>query len=447
MSHHPPRPTSPRDLALLRLDRARLPGWRSNLISRPPPDTEPSPRDAALVEVLYVGCVKSLFPLRHRVSHHAGKPLHAIDELVQKILVLAAWQLTGMDNIPPAIAVDQAVEQCRRFARRSAAPLVNAVLRNFARQPPPPPPSDDLPLPQLWELRHGIPAALTLALLAEFGTATAQAIAAHANLTPPLLLRLFPGVTIDDLSAALAPLDSPPALLPHTQLGMVVAQHARRDHLAALARAGLAQVQDATAAAALDLADLRPGQTVLDRCAGSGTKTLHMQSLVGPTGAVHAVEPNPHRCQQLSSLAAARNISNLTVHTASTLAAAHLSTPQCFDRILLDVPCSNSGVLARRPEARFAPPPSSQSPSHRSLQKLQLDLLDDTAPALRTGGLLIYSTCSIWKSENSLQVRQFLSTHPHFILQAEHQHLPTASSNTPDTYRDGGYTASMLRVR
>src|SRR5439155_3349764 len=108
--------------------------------------------------------------------------------------------------------------------------------------------------------------------------------------------------------------------------------------------------------------------------------------------------------------------------------------PAHFDRILIDTPCSNSGVLARRPEARY----HQDDQSLRSLAKLQFDILTDTAPRLAPSGLLLYSTCSIWPDENQSSIDHFLSTHPDFHKLSEQTTLPSTDPE-PRHYHAGGY--------
>ena len=112
-----------------------------------------------------------------------------------------------------------------------------------------------------------------------------------------------------------------------------------------------------------------------------------------------------------------------------------------FDRVLLDVPCSNSGVLARRPEARYA----QDDHMLQSVEALQRRILLDTAPAVRPGGLLIYSTCSIWPEENGRQVERFLAGGPPFTLLSEQSTLPSVGDNSSE-YHDGGYFAVLQRT-
>ncbi len=221
---------------------------------------------------------------------------------------------------------------------------------------------------------------------------------------------------------------------------MYVVTGAKRSHLADLAAKGLAQVQDPTAAAVASQLDLQPGQTVLDRCAGLGTKTLQLRDAVGPSGRVVAMDPAAPRCEGLRQLLARRQIDNVVVHCAAWLTDLAGDVPAQFDRILADVPCSNSGVLARRPEARYSQTPAALA----SLAKLQDRILADSAPFVRPGGLLVHSTCSVWPEENRERIDWFLERHPDFELLNDQTTLPSFDSD-PEHYRDGGYVAVMRR--
>jgi 16S rRNA (cytosine967-C5)-methyltransferase len=111
-----------------------------------------------------------------------------------------------------------------------------------------------------------------------------------------------------------------------------------------------------------------------------------------------------------------------------------------FDRVLIDTPCSNSGVLARRPEARYR----QDAQTLRSLEKLQRNILLDTVNSVAPRGLLIYSTCSVWPEENEQIAQWFLAEHPQFTLLRERSTLPSFDSD-PARYHDGGYFAVFAR--
>jgi 16S rRNA (cytosine967-C5)-methyltransferase len=427
-----PKPSS-RDYALTLLDRTPLPGWRVNRLRKkiaPPTD----PRDLGLAEQIRVGVIKNFGLLEFLLDHYA-KRSDRIEALVRKIIVVGLYQLRFLTRIPASAAVDEAVEQARRLGHPHAAGFVNAVLRRATREP-------DVPLPRLEDdpqryawivLSH--PAEFFQKLVELLGVEQAIQFCEHDNIEPPTIVRLFRARTLDDLKVERI------NVTPHEQPGMYVAEHAKRATFANWASQGIAQVQDPTAAGVVDHLDLQPAQQVLDRCAGLGTKTMQIRDIVGDDGWVMAVDPSEPRCKGLRALLKARTIENVAVVQTPLLRQVVEIKPRSFDRILVDVPCSNSGVLARRPEARYAQMPEALE----SLATLQDQIMDDTADYLRPGGLMIYSTCSVWPQENEQRVERFIQSHHDYEqVDSPHVTLPSLSTN-PASYHDGGFFAVLRR--
>jgi 16S rRNA (cytosine967-C5)-methyltransferase len=419
-----------RDHALHLLDARRLPGWPARTLRRGKATAPADPRDRALGEQIFVGVVKNLLRLQHHIEHYSGKPLEQIDPLVSKIMAIGLYQLQFLDRVPAAAAVDEAVKQARRFGRARAAGMVNAVLRNATRRPPPPDPDPKLDPQRFAQLVLSHPPQFFAALVDLLGVERALQMCRHDNAQPPTLVRLFAGVDPSILAAPGV------QIIPHERPGMLVVQGARQDKLGDWARRGLAQVQDATAAAVVDAMDLQPNQLVLDRCAGLGTKTLQLHERVGPAARVVAVDASSARCQALRRLLTERGITNVHVFQTDRLSAIADLATRLFDRILLDVPCTNSGVLPRRPEARY-------SAQRDCLVNVQRRILDDTADHLASGGRMVYSTCSIWPQENQGQIEAFLSAHPRFKLLEQYTTLPSFQTSDPARYHDGGYVAVL----
>jgi 16S rRNA (cytosine967-C5)-methyltransferase len=426
---------SARDHALAQIDRASLPGWRRSIIRhKPPPPTDA--RDIALAEQIAVGVIKNHGLLEHLLSHHARHQAR-IDPLVRKIIAIGLYQIRFLTRVPASAAVHEAVEQSRRFGKRHAAGFVNAVLRRAAREPEVPLPNraDDPERYAAIVLSH--PPELSKRLVELLGVEHAIQFCEHDNREPPTLVRAFRDLAFPP------PSELPSVrITPHEQLGIHVIEGAKRDTLAALATRGLAQVQDATAAHVVERLDLCPGQEVLDRCAGLGTKTMQIHDHVREQGWIMAVDPSEARCRGLRELLQKRKIENVAVVQASLLRQIAELKRSAFDRILVDVPCSNSGVLARRPEARYAQTPQ----AIESLVALQDEIMDDTAPYLRAGGLLVYSTCSVWPEENDRRVERFLAVHREFELLDSQFTWPSFDDPNPSRYHDGGYSA-VLRMR
>ncbi len=422
-----------RDYALAQLDRTPLPGWRMGQLRRrvePPTD----PRDLALAEQLRVGVIKNDALLEHLLAHYARRSSR-IEPLVRKIVCVGLYQLRFLSRIPASAAVNEAVEQARRFGHPHGAGFVNAVLRRAAREPDVRLPNAKYDPVKYATITLSHPPELFHRLVGLLGIEKAIAFCEHNNAEPPTLVRLFRGVCPEQLKTGGV------TITPHQQDGMLVVESGKRATFAAWATRGWAQVQDATAARVAAHLDIQPGQQVLDRCAGLGTKTLQIRDELGDSGLVMAVDPSEARCNGLRGLLAARKINNVSIVQASMLRQVIDLKPPAFDRILVDVPCSNSGVLARRPEARYTQTPAALA----SLIGLQDQIMDDTAGYLRPGGLLIYSTCSVWPEENEQRVRRFLDSHLDYHQVGESQFTWPSFETDAARYRDGGFFAVLMR--
>lgn len=423
-----------RDHSLIELDAKPLPSWPARLVGRRPVASLAG-RDRALSEQITVGVVKHLLFLQHLLVHHSGRTLRQIDPLVQKILCIGLYQLCFLKRIPAHAAVSQAVDQARRFGRARAAGFVNAVLRKAAREPDPPLPDPATDPASYAALALSHPPELYQLAQTTLGKRRALSFCVHNNGEPPTIVRLLPGARVEDLSAEGI------AVQPHSQPLMYVVEGAKRSLLADWSLRGIAQAQDPTSAAVVEHLDLAGGMTVLDRCCGMGTKTMQMAERVGPSGRVIAMDLAAERCDRLRELLAARNIANVQVFCASRVGQLPRAAPHLFDRVLVDAPCGNSGVLARRPEARYA-----QTGSRlRSLAQVQDQILDDTAPCVAPGGRLVYATCSIWPAENEDRVQNFLSRHQGWQLLDQRLVAPN-SEGGPTHYHDGGYWAALGRA-
>lgn len=422
--------TGARDHALAQLDAIRLPGWPIGLIKRhlPPPRDA---RDLALAEQIRVGVIKNLLWLQVLTEHHSGRNAEKIDPLVRKIIAVGLYQLRFLTRVPPRAAVDEAVEQARRHGHAKAAGFVNAVLRNATRNPDP----DDVP--EAVKLSHPALLYQRILRLTEGDEEAALALCRRHNDEPPLIVRLAPGRSTIDLAA-----DAPAGVTvrPHAAPGMAVVEGATRALLADWGGRGVAQVQDPTSAAVVALLDVQPGQTVLDRCCGVGTKTMQLSDLVGPGGRVFAIDPNADRCQTLRDTLARRGCSHVGVIEAGWIKPIADVLPRQFDRVLVDAPCGNSGVLIRRAEARY----HQSAGAIRSLTKLQKDILADTAPLVGSGGLLVYSTCSLWPEENDRVADWFAANHDDFVEIHRQTTLPTTGRN-PIEHHDGGFAVAFRR--
>ena len=180
--------------------------------------------------------------------------------------------------------------------------------------------------------------------------------------------------------------------------------------------------------------DAKPGETILDLCSAPGGKTTFIAQLMQNRGRLVAQDRFLDRLERVKA-----NCARLGVTIAETSRGEGVIFPELnlhFDRILVDAPCSNSGVLRRRVDVRWRIRPDE---IHR-LRACQLDLLEDVAAILKPAGTLVYSTSSLDPEENQEVIRQFLAEHEPFKLESERELLPFADGV------DGGYVAKLSRT-
>lgn len=198
---------------------------------------------------------------------------------------------------------------------------------------------------------------------------------------------------------------------------------------------GFFEVQDWASQQVAPLLDAKPGQRVIDACAGAGGKSLHLASLMKNKGKIISMDIHEWKLKELRSRASRAGVDIIEVKliegqkTIKRLA-------ESADRVLLDVPCSGIGVLKRNPDTKW----KLSSEEIDRLRQLQQDILQSYSRLLRPGGKLVYSTCSIFPSENEKQVAQFLENNPHFGLVQEMRCLPQQRE------WDGFYAAVMVRA-
>jgi 16S rRNA (cytosine967-C5)-methyltransferase len=199
-------------------------------------------------------------------------------------------------------------------------------------------------------------------------------------------------------------------------------------------------VQDATAHAAAAALRARPGERVLDLCAAPGGKSVALALAMNDQGLVVACDTVPERLKRVSENVARLGLSCVRTQVTTPAGVEPPAEGEPFDAALVDVPCANTGVIARRPEARLGLTPQKLD----SLVKVQQVLLRKAAHAVRAGGRVVYSTCSLEPPENEQVVAAFLAANPTWHLDAAETTLP-AWGPRPADWRDGGYFARLLR--
>lgn len=425
--------------------------------------TELSVSNRSLARELTMGVMRSRGVLDSVIKAYLSQPDKKLPMPVHNILRVALYQILYLDRIPPFAAVDQAVRQTKQFHKRQS-PMVNGLLRSVERdvvrsdtnQNAPTVgvdvvqishdrvcrfPRPIFPDPQFYPAEY-LSAAYSLSLpLAkrwvdrfDWPEQILQ-IATHGCRTPPLVLR------VNDLRATVQE-----ALSGFDTAGMSASVHNNGKSIILNPggtfgilpdfAAGYYQPQDPTATAVVTNMNLRPGMRVLDFCAAPGTKTTHIAERMKNQGTIIAADVNEYKIEKIASGAKRLGVDIITTMLAEDVGKLE---PESFDVVLVDAPCSNTGVLARRPEARWR----FESDTLGPIVNTQQQILDMAAIFVKSGGQLVYSICSIEPEEGSHVARSFIQRNP-MKLCSEKLTLP-AGANNPQAWCDGGYTATFQK--
>ncbi|HEY0635850.1 MAG TPA: 16S rRNA (cytosine(967)-C(5))-methyltransferase RsmB [Gammaproteobacteria bacterium] len=355
------------------------------------------PRERALLQELCYGTLRWLPRLEWYAAQLLDKPLKAKEHEVQVLLLIGLYQLAFME-IAAHAAVSETVAAAARFNKPWAKGLVNAILRRFQRE--------RTELDQRMANNEVAQTAHPCWLLQTLQQAWPQQwreIAAANNQRPPMTLRVnrrhqTRSVYLEELQAL--GIEATPS--PHAPEAITLTTPLNVEQLPGF-NEGRLSVQDSAAQLAAHLVKAQPGQRVLDACAAPGGKTGHLLELYDDIELI-AIDQEPARLARV-----AENLQRL--HLNAQLLAADAGDPASwwdgrpFERILLDAPCSASGVIRRHPDIKTLRRPEDID----NLLTQQRRLLHALWPLLAPGGMLVYATCSVLPSENHQQINAFLA--------------------------------------
>jgi 16S rRNA (cytosine967-C5)-methyltransferase len=370
-------------------------------------------RDRALAGEIAAGTLRWQGAFDHIISAFAGRPIARLDAEVLEILRLTIFQLLHLTRVPASAAVDDAVSLTKKAGKRSAAPLVNAVLRRVSRE------RDRLPLPPRdassteaalaylsTTLSH--PRWLAERWLARYGFDAAERWCQFNNSPAALTLRAnrlqtSPRQLADDLRQHGVE-TRPTRFAPD---GLIVEQG--NPLTTPFAPTGAFVVQDEASQLVALMTRVRPGERVLDACASPGGKTTAMAAAMGDDGLIVAADMRPRRIRLLANTVRRSGAAHIHVVQADAAASPFAIS---FDCVLVDAPCSGLGTLRRDPDIKWKRQEAELALNASS----QVALLDAVSSSVRPGGRLVYSTCSSEPEENEDVVADFLTARPEFAV-------------------------------
>jgi len=426
------------------------------LLDRELADRPVPPRDRGLLTELVYGTVKRRATLSAVVGAYVSRPMTNVEPGVADLLRMAVYQIVMLQRVPRHAVVNETVELSRQLGLGHASRFVNGVLRSICRDCAPELSGEAGPgaipvhggqwrpmtrnvLPdiqrdtiQYLARAYSFPDWLVGRWLDRMGLEQTVAVCDYFNAPPPLWCRVNPAKATRD--AVLAELDA---------AGLVAESGEHPDSFRVTSGGsptdvpGFAQgrwlVQDLTAVKVTSLMGAEPGWRVLDVCAAPGGKTTHLAATVGPEGHVTACDRSVERLEQVAANCRRLGLGNVTCRALESQDGSDLPAGP-FDGVLVDAPCSNTGVLGRRAEARWR----ADERAVQRLSRLQTQLAAAAADRLRPGGVLVYATCSIEPEENATVVEALLTRRPDLACLQRQPFVPGQPS-------DGGWAAKMGR--
>lgn len=375
---------------------------RSLSVSLPPALRQVAdPRERALAQDLCYGVLRWWPRLEAIAALLVSKPLKGRDADIHCVILAALYQLIHT-RIPPHAAVDEAVSLTAVLGKPWARGLVNAVLRRFLRERE----------AMLARVDRDEAAALAhprwlLDRMRRAWPDDWRDIARAGNERPPMCLRVNRRQGgRDEYLRELAAAGLAATAHPHGAEALMLEQPVDVERLPGFS-AGRVSVQDAAAQLAAGLLAPRPGERVLDACAAPGGKTAHILELQPGLRELVALDRDAARLERVRENLARPGL-EATLVCADAAAPADWWDGHPFDRILLDAPCSGTGVIRRHPDIKRLRRDADIAP----LAAQQERLLEATWGILKAGGVLLYSTCSIIPEENDEQIARFLARHP-----------------------------------
>jgi len=401
--------------------------------------------EQALLQELSYGVLRWWPVLEATSKRLLSKPIKSKDSDIQTVILIGLYQLMYM-RIPDHAVVSETVKVCVQLKKPWAKNLVNAVLRSYQRQ------AEEIDK----AVKSSDPVCYAHPdwLLDRIKTAWPmhwQQIADANNARPPMVLRVNRRLTDrDDYVKTLKSQDIVASALPLAEQAIMLETPRPVTKLPGFEN-GLVSVQDTAAQLAANLLNPQPGERVLDVCAAPGGKTAHILELQPALTALVALDIDPVRLTRIDE-----NLTRLGLQ--ATLKEGDASRPGFlggsvndggetqFDRILVDAPCSATGVIRRHPDIKWLRRPEDIA----QLATVQQQILQAVWPLLAAGGMLLYVTCSVLPEENVNQIRAFLAAHgdaEHVPIEANWGHLCEFGRQLlpGDNDTDGFYYACLTK--
>ena len=420
--------SNPRHIAALAVLKVTADGGYSNLVLNALlNEQEFSVEDKSLCTAIFYGTLDRLVTIDFYLKKLIKTPLKKVNPYTLSVLRTAVFQIKYLDKIPDSAAVNEAVKLIKASKESFNASFTNGVLRNLIRT--------EIPLPtgnSIYDISVSCscPQWIVSVLVRDYGVDFTKAFLNDALSPPPLFIRLNTAKTDKETLINSLSFDGINAVSSVSDNSFKLEFNGSVEESTAYKK-GLFYVQDISCQQAVKMLDIKEKDRVLDLCAAPGGKSF-TAALYAENGSVISCELYEHRAGLILKGAQRLGLNNITVKVSdATVFDEELGL---FDKIICDVPCSGFGVIRRKPDIKYK-----QQDSFEELVTVQRAILSNAASYLKSGGKILYSTCTLNVAENHGNVNVFLSENPQFSLVCEKTFSPMTDGS------DGFYAAVLTK--
>ncbi len=363
--------------------------------------------DSAFCTALVYGVLERLLTLDYIIRKMSSVPFRKIENSTLIILRMGVYQILYMDKVPDSAAVNESVNLAKKKKLFKSSGFINGMLRSLIRAENKvilPSESDKI---KHLSVKYSCPEYLVKLWLDAYEEDVTLSILESLCGRPPLTIHV--NTLLTDSDTLIENLSEEGVKAEKSQLKdmLTVNNTGAVDTLKAY-ELGEFFVQDTASALCAHVANPKAGEKVYDVCSAPGGKSFAMAINMENKGEVYSFDLHPHKIKLIESGATRLGISSIKAKIRD--AAEDSSLTEAADVVLCDVPCSGFGILRRKPEIRYK-----KNEDYMNLPPLQYSILENSAKLVKSGGTLVYSTCTLNPDENSAVVEKFLASHPEFV--------------------------------
>ncbi len=417
---------NPRKVAVLALNKINNDGAYSNIaVNAFFKESDLSSTDKAFATALIYGVLDRKITLDYVLKKFIKTPLRKLSPFVLDNLRVALFQIMFMDKVPESAAVNEAVKLVKNSRDGKFSGFVNGVLRNVLRE------ADLLPNDNSvhsLSVRFSCPVKIIESFINDYGIENTALVLEESLKPAQLTLRVNTVKTNIDSFINEIGSDCEKS----EPFGAVIFKNGFDVANNILYKKGFFHVQDTASQTAVSVLSPKPCDRVLDMCAAPGGKSFTMAQLMENKGEIVSCDIHPHKCELIKKSADRLGLSIIKpILQDGTVYNGDLGL---FDCVLCDVPCSGLGIIRRKPDIKYK-----DFKEFDELPSIQLSILENAKNYLKSGGRLLYSTCTLRKAENEAVIEKFLSENKDFNLEYSHTFIPHIDGT------DGFFCALLIK--